>query len=336
MRNQNSCYVDHHHNQHHHHPHDGDHQHAHPQSHEHAHHDHQLQQQQMSETHEHQVDNRNMHQHQHQHDQSYEHQHEQHERRPQPLDGHQHDAWSGEDYMLRPGTKETAVRSAESVVYALTSAGVTEKEMGEMDVLEIGCGPGSVTPHLEPHFSTIHSIDTSPSMLVAFSQNVPSSPKLTHSLHALSSSSATTFSSGQPQSSPTKDEPNREIVPPKQRFDLALANLVVHHVDDRESFMQGVVGLVKSGGWVVFTEFGREEGREVEGKGLYNSEAKTLPGGSVNAPDHFHPAFTPRTLSAILTNAGLVDVHAEIKGRLPVFGVDAHQLPCLIVRGRKA
>ena len=38
----------------------------------------------------------------------------------------------------------------------------------------------------------------------------------------------------------------------------------------------------------------------------------------------------------MLEKHGLVDVHAEIKGSMPVFGPGKEEVPCLIVRGRKA
>ncbi|WWD20851.1 hypothetical protein CI109_105328 [Kwoniella shandongensis] len=305
--------------------HDHGHNHQHPPDEDEHEHEHvQGERDQPGHLHDHQ------HQHQHQchgHDHGQGHSHEH---------GHTHgqgdDLWSGRDYMSMPGVKETAVISTETVIYALTSAGLTKEDVAKLDLLEIGCGPGAVTTNLLHHFSTIHAIDTSPSMLTSFSTHHPpsSNPKLTYSLHSLSSSSPKAFDSREPMLSPTVDDPERKIVPPRNRFDVAVANLVLHHVDDVKSFMEGVVGLLKSGGWIVFTEFGRDES---EG---YNNDAKTLPDGSVNAPNHFHPAYTTETLSTVLTDAGLDDVHAEVKGRLPVFGVDKpYQPPGLVVRGRK-
>ena len=57
--------------------------------------------------------------------------------------------------------------------------------------------------------------------------------------------------------------------------------------------------------------------------------------GSVNAPEHYHQAFSEASIIALLEKYGFVDAHAEIRGRLPVFEVEADWPPCLIVRGRK-
>lgn len=38
-------------------------------------------------------------------------------------------------------------------------------------------------------------------------------------------------------------------------WDLAVVNLVLHHVDDVKGFMAGLKDLLKEGGTVVFTEF---------------------------------------------------------------------------------
>lgn len=42
---------------------------------------------------------------------------------------------------------------------------------------------------------------------------------------------------------------------PRDQFDVAVVNLVLHHVDDVEGFMAGLKDLLVEGGTVVFTEF---------------------------------------------------------------------------------
>ena len=210
-------------------------------------------------------------------------------------------------------SKETAVISHDSVVYALSQAGLSSENMARMDVVEIGCGEfqhsrlhdvllvppvqmyprhqidhgliilggGAVTQHLAKSFKTIHAIDTSPSMLLTFSKNLPvNNPNITYSLHFISPDSADTFAKREPMFSPTNDQTlggnERKIPPPRARFDLAVANLVVHHIDDLDSFTRGVVGLLNPGGWVVLTEFGKREGEETDG--LYTRVGKVSTG----------------------------------------------------------
>lgn len=49
------------------------------------------------------------------------------------------------------------------------------------------------------------------------------------------------------------------MAPPSSGFDVAVANLVIHHIDDLDPFFRGLKGLIRPGGWVVITEFGLEE-----------------------------------------------------------------------------
>jgi SAM-dependent methyltransferase len=97
-------------------------------------------------------------------------------------------------------------------------------------------------------------------MLLTLSKHVHA-PNVTHALHAVQPVSAQQFKDGQPMLSPTASEPERRIAPPRAEFDVAVANLVLHHIDDTGSFLAGVLGLLKPGGWFVITEFGlREDG----------------------------------------------------------------------------
>jgi len=120
-------------------------------------------------------------------------------------------------------------------------------------------GAGAVTHHLAPTFHTVHGIDTSLSMLLTFSSHLPLSGNVTWSLHAISPSSPSTFASRLPLLSPTPNDEKREMVPPSSGFDVAVANLVIHHIDDLDPFFRGLKGLIRPGGWVVITEFGLEE-----------------------------------------------------------------------------
>lgn len=122
-------------------------------------------------------------------------------------------------------------------------------------------GPGLVTSHLAPNFASLHAIDVSPSMLLYFSRT-HSSSIITHSLHFLNPSSSTEFT--QPLLSPLHNEPERRLTPPRNKFGVAVMNLVLHHVEDWSGLMQGIQGLLEDGGWFVGTEFGKtEDGRDV-------------------------------------------------------------------------
>lgn len=94
-------------------------------------------------------------------------------------------------------------------------------------------------------------------MLATFSDQLPSDryPHVTHSQHTLSTSSGKEFASNDLVPSPTKSEPDRKIKLPRSQWDLAVVNLVLHHVDDIEGFGKGLKDLIVPGGLVVFTEF---------------------------------------------------------------------------------
>lgn len=94
-------------------------------------------------------------------------------------------------------------------------------------------------------------------MLATASSELPSDtyPNVTYSQHTLSASSVDTFTSGEPVPSPTKAQPDRHIKLPRRQWDVAVANLVLHHVDDVQGFMAGLEDLLSEGGTVIFTEF---------------------------------------------------------------------------------
>lgn len=62
--------------------------------------------------------------------------------------------------------------------------------------------------------------------------------------------------------SPVPNDPERTQLPPREKFDVAVVNLVLHHIDDTSSFLKGLIGLIKPGGWVVITEFAVDDGGE--------------------------------------------------------------------------
>lgn len=94
-------------------------------------------------------------------------------------------------------------------------------------------------------------------MLATFSEQLPSEqyPHVTHSQHTLSAASAKEFASGEEVLSPTKADAERKARLPRAQWDLAVVNLVLHHVDDIEGFGKGLKDLIAPGGMVVFTEF---------------------------------------------------------------------------------
>ena len=98
-------------------------------------------------------------------------------------------------------------------------------------------------------------------MLTTFADYLPpKNDNLTWDLHAISPSSPSQFES----KSSVNPAETRWKPTTRTRFDVIVANLVVHHVDDISSFFTGLVGLLSQGGMVVITEFGLEDGGKDE------------------------------------------------------------------------
>ena len=127
-----------------------------------------------------------------------------------------------------------------------------------------------MTQHYAKTFGSVHAIDTSPSMLLTLSSRLPE--KTTYSLHALNKDSAAEFASGKTMLAPTPEQPQRQLALPRSAFNVAVANLVVHHVDDLDGFMQGIFSLLEPGGWVVFTEFTKKESKPHQSGGTGSTE----------------------------------------------------------------
>lgn len=89
---------------------------------------------------------------------------------------------------------------------------------------------------------------------------------MTYSLHTLTPPSSAEFEGKSPQPSPTQFEPERKIAPPRARWDVGVVAMVMHHVDDVAGFMEGLVGVLEVGGWVVVIEIlFPKEGKEWSG-----------------------------------------------------------------------
>ncbi|KAL1412424.1 hypothetical protein Q8F55_000169 [Vanrija albida] len=253
--------------------------------------------------------------------------------------GHGGDAWNGEEYLARPGLKETAKISAEAVAHALAESGLDDEATKKLSLLEIGAGVGSVTAHFAKAFEHVHAIDTSANMLLTFStQPVSVRKNVTHTLHALGSDSPAAFARGLPQPSPTEEEPRRWVLPHRERFDVAAANLVVHHVDDLDAFFAGAVGILRDGGRLVVTEFGTTEDGRDPAKEARDEKAQAegkAPAGTVNGPGLFHHAFSPEQLTALFEKYGLVDVKAGRRGVLPSIVTGREDIPLVWAVGTR-
>lgn len=172
------------------------------------------------------------------------------------------DVWDGAVYLNKPGVRESAEINARTIKAALIAAGVPESSFPTLDVLEVGAGVGTVTRHLSAQgFHSLHAIEPSRSMISVLSGQVAGLP-VTWAMHAFGPGSAAQFDAGEPMPSPIEGDAERTLAPPRKRFDVAVATLVAHHVDELGPFFQGVRSVLKPGGLFVLIEFRHGPGGE--------------------------------------------------------------------------
>jgi SAM-dependent methyltransferase len=142
--------------------------------------------------------------------------------------------------------------------------------------------------------------------------------------------------------SPVGGDAERISALPRAQWDVAVSNLVLHHVDDIRGFMTGLTGLVVPGGWLVLTEFTNlGQHRKVSQSNIYveliTDMTKATEEGSVNAPHHYHDEFTVESLSKLLNHFGLKNVHAEVSGTMKIWRNDRFfDVDCLVAVGQKS
>lgn len=142
------------------------------------------------------------------------------------------DVWDGDEYLNRPGARETGRTNGQTNIPAgLVAAGTPASSFKELDVLEVGAGPGTVTIHLAPQFRSVHALEPSAGMLRTL-EKIVEAPNATYSMHNLTPESGKQFAAGEALQSPTAADPARSIKPPVAQFDAAVSTLVVHHVDE--------------------------------------------------------------------------------------------------------
>ncbi|KAJ6257520.1 hypothetical protein Dda_7305 [Drechslerella dactyloides] len=111
-------------------------------------------------------------------------------------------------------------------------------------ILDLGAGTGLLSLALAPHASSILSVDPSSGMISALNAKLakPDAPQNITPLHALLTSADSPLL-------PTSPSGGR------QRFDLIVSNLVLHHVPDIQAFIKLTFDLLNPGGVIALTDY---------------------------------------------------------------------------------
>jgi SAM-dependent methyltransferase len=251
------------------------------------------------------------------------------------------DRWNGDEYLNRPGHLESAETNARNIQTAVAASGIPASRFGELNLLEVGAGVGTVTRHLGS-FGSVHALEPSQNMLRVLSRLVKDLPNVTYAEHALTPESADAFVRGEQMPSPTLEDPERKLAPPRARFDLAVSTLVAHHVDDLESYFRGVHSVLVPGGMFYVLEFAHSpEGEDLSKRFHCEMDSSLVP---VNDDayhikgNEFRETWTVDHTKEIFRKYGFTDLGTVETEPVPAFGrIDGRTaVPTKVVWGRKA
>ncbi|PLB47390.1 putative methyltransferase [Aspergillus steynii IBT 23096] len=117
-----------------------------------------------------------------------------------------------------------------------------------VSVLEIGCGTGLLTTRVAPLVDSIVAIDTAPGMIAMLEAKIAQSPAAANVIPLCK-----LLVDPEDEVLPAMDR--RDPSGPRQKFDLVLSHLVMHHVPDLRAFVGTVFGCLKPGGRVALTDY---------------------------------------------------------------------------------
>jgi len=121
--------------------------------------------------------------------------------------------------------------------------------------LELGCGTGLLSLTLAPHVSSLLAIDASSGMIRALDSKL-AQPQAPRNIRPLCIMLEDPDDPRLPDSAGSiKSNASSTDVSPRQRYDLVLSHLVLHHIPDMSAFLTTMFGCLKSGGRLAVTDF---------------------------------------------------------------------------------
>jgi 2-polyprenyl-3-methyl-5-hydroxy-6-metoxy-1,4-benzoquinol methylase len=120
----------------------------------------------------------------------------------------------------------------------------------DADVLDYGCGTGTMAMHLAPQVRSITGVDVSEGMLKRMRAKVEESGVNNVTCHALTLEG--------------EGSTVKEVVPAGQKFDLIYTCYVLHHVANVASTLRSMLEVLKPGGRLIVCEFPPGEDTHLE------------------------------------------------------------------------
>ncbi|EMC94879.1 hypothetical protein BAUCODRAFT_565422 [Baudoinia panamericana UAMH 10762] len=143
----------------------------------------------------------------------------------------------------RPFVYEASQAAAEAVLSKLKSLDRQPKQ-----VLEIGCGTGTLSFLIAPHVDRVVAVDAADGMIEVLKIKLAKSGAPTNILPV-----AVLLEDPEDGSLPGADSGKPESQ--RQKFDLIISHLVLHHIPDLGSVLRTMLGCLKPGGCVMLTDF---------------------------------------------------------------------------------
>lgn len=139
-----------------------------------------------------------------------------------------------------------------------------------VEVLEIGCGTGLLSLRLAPYVRSILAIDAAEGMIAALESKLagPEGGQVDdaegqdhhhHQARSIITPLCILLEDPEDQRLPpattTSASPSLEQNQPRQKFDLVISHLVLHHIPDLFPLLKTMYGCLKPGGEVALTDF---------------------------------------------------------------------------------
>ena len=114
------------------------------------------------------------------------------------------------------------------------------------DILEVGCGTGLLSLRLAPHARSLVAVDACAEMIEELKKKIQGSNNILPICAMLEDPEDARL--------PSADS-KHSLCSSRQKFDLAVGHLLLHHVPDMIHFFETIYRCLRPGAWIAFTDF---------------------------------------------------------------------------------